>query len=99
MATNPVPEVIEQTFEEQFLDLLCSDAELLRAEFDSIIAAEWPDPPSPVSRRQPSSREPSPCHGMWSSRPLTHRMQERPLGREAWRRQRSPPSHWQPLDK
>jgi hypothetical protein len=29
-----------------FLDLLCGDVELLRAEFDDIVAAEWPRPPS-----------------------------------------------------
>jgi hypothetical protein len=29
-----------------FLDLLCADEELLRAEFEDIVAAEWPRPPS-----------------------------------------------------
>ena len=28
-----------------FLDLLCADEELLRAEFEAIVAAEWPRPP------------------------------------------------------
>ena len=38
--------------EEQFLDLLLADEELLRAEFDAIIAAEWPGPPPiPPDRR------------------------------------------------
>jgi len=29
-----------------FLDLVCGDEELLRAEFEDIVAAEWPAPPS-----------------------------------------------------
>jgi hypothetical protein len=41
------PDSIDDTrsAEEQFLDLLLADDELLRAEFDAIIAAEWPGPP------------------------------------------------------
>ena len=41
------PDCIDDTrsTEEQFLDLLLADEELLRAEFDAIIAAEWPGPP------------------------------------------------------
>jgi len=31
---------------EQFLDLLLADDDLLQAEFDAIIAAEWPGPPN-----------------------------------------------------
>ena len=38
--------------EEEFLDLLLADDDLLRAEFDAIIAAEWPgQPPNPPRRR------------------------------------------------
>ena len=45
-------------------ELWCSDVDLLRAEFDAIVAAEWPvPPPIPVSRshgcyRQDRSRAP-----------------------------------------
>ena len=38
--------------EEQFLDLLLADEDLLRAEFDAIIAAEWPGPPPNLPRRR-----------------------------------------------
>ena len=31
--------------DEQFLQLIYADEDLLRAEFDAIIAAEWPSPP------------------------------------------------------
>ena len=38
--------------EEQFLDLLLADDELLRAEFDAIIAAEWPGSPPNLPHRR-----------------------------------------------
>ena len=31
--------------DEEFLALVCADEQLLRAEFDAIVAAEWPGPP------------------------------------------------------
>lgn len=34
-----------RTIEDQFLELIWNDADLLAAEFDAIIAAEWPGPP------------------------------------------------------
>jgi len=37
---------------EQFLDLLLADEELLRAEFEAIITAEWPGPPPNRPRRR-----------------------------------------------
>jgi hypothetical protein len=37
---------VTRTVDEQFLTLICSDEDLLRAEFDAIIAAEWPGPPT-----------------------------------------------------
>lgn len=38
--------------EDQFLDLLLADDDLLQAEFDAIIAAEWPGPPPDMPRRR-----------------------------------------------
>jgi hypothetical protein len=35
-----------RTTVEEFLVIVCADPELLRAEFDAIVAAEWPSPPS-----------------------------------------------------
>ena len=46
MPTSPVFGSVAASVDEQFLDLLCSDEDLLRAEFDAIIAAEWPTPPT-----------------------------------------------------
>jgi hypothetical protein len=37
-----------------FVDLIFDDPDLLRAEFDAIVADEWPGPPtSPRHRREP----------------------------------------------
>ncbi len=47
------------TGNEQFLDLLCADEALLRAEFDAIIAAEWPSPP-PAEADRGAGAEPRP---------------------------------------
>ncbi|HEU4547490.1 MAG TPA: hypothetical protein VFR88_14450 [Microlunatus sp.] len=51
--TRP-PDSAEDTrsAEEQFLDLLLADDDLLRAEFDAIVAAEWPGPPPNLPRRR-----------------------------------------------
>jgi len=38
--------------EDQFLDLLLADDDLVQAEFDAIIAAEWPGPPPNLPRRR-----------------------------------------------
>jgi hypothetical protein len=77
---------------EEFIELLCADEELLRAEFDAIIAAEWPGPPPA-----------DPDHGAGASR-RPHRArqrretsvaglpnQPRHPGIGGWTRQRSPP--------
>jgi len=83
---------VEHSVDAQFLDILVSDAEFLRAEFDAIIATEWPDPPAPVSRRRPARNWPAPQHrGRWPT-DQSAPVQVSSLGGEAWRRQRSPPA-------
>jgi hypothetical protein len=53
MPTTPaLADTAARTVDEQFLALMCSDADLLRAEFDAIIAAEWPSPPPRTPRRE-----------------------------------------------
>ena len=59
-----------QNVDDQFLDLICHDADLLAAEFDAIIAAARLSPP-PAQRptRGPTDRRPtSPA----DSRPIPH---------------------------
>ncbi len=41
-----------RSVEEQFLDLLLADDDLIQAEFNAIIAAEWPGPPPNLPRRR-----------------------------------------------
>jgi len=84
--TSVAPDV-----DEQFLALICSDGALLRAEFDAIIAGEWPDPPASTPgcgfiARQPTTgarRAVVPLAG------LPARLRHPGIG--GWVRQRSPP--------
>jgi len=80
------------TLEEQFIELVCSDEDLLRAEFEAIVAAEWPAPPSaPPPRRDSAGRPFTPSDG----RPGTGRRERaashlrHPIQRRAT--QRAPP--------
>jgi hypothetical protein len=58
MPTIPaVQRQAELSSREEFLALLCADEELLRAEFEEIIAAEWPDPPPDT----PGGEDPAEC--------------------------------------
>jgi len=79
---------------EQFLTLICSDEDLLQAEFDAIIAAEWPNP-----------TKPRPGCGIVGGGDVTDAAPDRPAragadpttrprhpGVSGWGRQRSPPT-------
>jgi len=77
--------------DEQFLDLLLGDEDLLRAEFDAIIAAEWPgQPPDRPGRGARAERRPG---GTRRRRPRAAGFAgwPRPLRIGGWPRQRSPP--------
>ena len=60
-AAANVPDVVDveaagvEEVEERFLALVCADEELLRAEFDAIIASAWGQP-TPPPRRRPTRR-------------------------------------------
>lgn len=91
MATTPVDRTSADPLTEEFLELVCAEEDLLRAEFDEIIAQEWTAPPPPGEPRAAS-----PTGG--PGRQLTGRVdatwpQPRPchLVIHEWRRQRSPP--------
>lgn len=45
--------------QDEFLQLICADPDLLRAEFDAIVTAGWPSDPPPVRRRRPAGGPPS----------------------------------------
>ena len=45
----------DRWFDETFADLVSSDKELTRGEFDALITASWPPPAPPASSQAPSS--------------------------------------------
>jgi hypothetical protein len=93
-----VPDAVEAAagideVEEKFLDLVYADEELLRAEFDAIIAEEWGQPTPPARRRPARPPAPPPQrherhHGSAGGPPGR---QHHPAG-EGRSRQRAPPA-------
>jgi hypothetical protein len=91
-ATAATDNPAAQSIEAQFLDLICDDPDLLQAEFDAIIAAEWPEPPGNRFHRGAvggypdcrHSRRAADCVPGPAARP-------RHPGIGGWARQRSPP--------
>ena len=76
-----------------FLDLLCADEELVRAEFEAIIAAAWPRPPSRravVHAQHGGSGGPAPTKGC---RRRIESAADHDFGVDLSARQRSPPRH------
>jgi hypothetical protein len=92
MPSNPVPDArVEPSVDDQFLDMVCADEDLLRAEFEAIIAAKWPTPPTPRGHR---ARVPPRPTGIRRPRPpRSGQVGQRPRhpGVGGWARQRSPP--------
>jgi hypothetical protein len=91
--TRTAARTVTRTVAEQFLALICSDEDLLRAEFDAIIAAEWPDPPANTPGR--GSADGRPARGAprraldRGARPVARPQHP---GTGGWARQRSPPT-------
>jgi hypothetical protein len=56
-----VPDAARQVdnIDEEFFALIYSDEELLRAEFDALMAAEWSSPPPPTAARGRGAERPS----------------------------------------
>ena len=55
LSDPPPDQLVRPTIDDEFLALMCSDEEWLRAEFDAIVAAEWGTPPQ---RRRPDEGGP-----------------------------------------
>ena len=76
--------------DQAFIDVILADDDLANAEFEAIIAAEWPttEPPEPAGHphRTYGSRRPH------ARRNHEHRARSQRPGTEAWSRERSPPS-------
>jgi len=80
------------TVDRQLLDVICSDADLLAAEFDAIIAAEWPTPPSGSAGQGAAGGHPrngATRRAAGAVRGPVSRVQHLAIGE--WVRQRSPP--------
>jgi len=77
----------------EFADIICADPDLLRQEFDALIAASYARPPASPPPAPPGA---APRHGRPRQRPEPG-SRHRPVGRAAprpgrgQRRQRSPP--------
>ena len=75
-----------------FLELLRADEELIRAEFEAIVRAEWPGLPTAGSSAGRSRWGADGGSALGWSRLHAHRPAiDRHPGVEAWGRQRSPP--------
>ena len=85
-----VPESPTAAALQEFEDLVYSDADVVRAEFDAIIAAEWPSRPTPVSSRKPAWDFTTPRHRPREASPALPHRPRRP-GTGGLVRQRSPP--------
>lgn len=85
-------EAAAPAMDDQFLALVCNDADLLDAEFEAIVAAEWPVPPEGTPPRSPEPVRPLPS----VCRPLQRTSTRadppaRPLGWAGRAPERSPP--------
>jgi hypothetical protein len=93
MPTTPATgDTTARTVDAQFLDLICSDADLLAAEFDAIIAAAWPTPPADGPGRGVAGGQPGSGAGRRAADPVrdpVHRPRHPGIGGRV--RQRSPP--------
>lgn len=74
---------------DEFLDILCADEELLRAEFDAIVGASWDEPPPPTPPEPPTPPWRAPSDRDWAG--LRAAPAPFPCGAGRWARQRSPP--------
>jgi len=81
-----------RTVDVRFLQMICNDEELLAAEFEAIIAAEWPAPPAPRGEPGATTGAPAPADKHRVALPI-----DRPVARPrhpgvgGWAHQRSPP--------
>ena len=90
-ATPPTSETARRV-DEQFLDLICGETDLLTAEFDAIIAAEWPEPPADGPARGAAGGRPGRGASRRAADPVrSPAARPRHPGIGGWARQRSPP--------
>ena len=93
MPTTPAAgDAPARSVDEQFLDLICSDQGLLAAEFDAIIAAARPEPPTDRPGHGAAGRHPATNAARRAADPLRDPVSRPPHpGIGGWARQRAPP--------
>lgn len=77
---------LREAAQEEFIEMILLDEDLLRHEFEAIIATNWP----PAASRRPSVPVPRP----WPLRVVSHQQHVPRRGvrrRQPWPHQRSPP--------
>jgi len=81
--------------DDEFVDLICEDDELVRAEFDALVAACWDLTPPPARPPAPSrpARQPPGWPVVSASDVSPDPPAPSPPLRRRWNRQRSPPDH------
>jgi hypothetical protein len=70
----------------EFLELIYSDTEWLRTEFDAIVSQTWPDRQNTIGDRGSPKREP-----VSSSTSLTQSRPGLPIKSDTWNHLRGPP--------
>ena len=98
MSIAPATDDWHRNMPEEFLALVCNDPDLLRAEFDSIVADSWTDPPEEPPTKPPLDNPAARRPGKGSGRPESARLRRpcvEPSGQGVSSRlsQRSPPRH------
>lgn len=94
---EPVPQIERATPRvADFTDVVCGDRDLLRAEFNAIIAANWPsdDQPTPTGPTPGSVARSSPADPGPECSPIGGHIRRPTLlvAVAAWPRERSPPT-------
>jgi hypothetical protein len=82
-------ETSARTVDELLLDLICGDVDLLRTEFDAIIAAGWSKPPPYTTAQEGAGKQRGRGPARRLARPVRDRVRSPTIS--GWARQRSPP--------
>jgi hypothetical protein len=105
MASNPVAQAgtalspeWDRGFDEAFTELISSDPDLVRAEFDALIGAGFDEPPTPPAPPAPSAAQPAPPLPQPGSSPTPADRDADHRPRAAGNNPRSPPRRTQARD-
>lgn len=87
MTTDPVAQAgtalspeWDRGFDEAFTELICGDPDLVRAEFDALIGANFDEPPPPPAPPAPSAAQGAPSQPPADASPASAADDRRPSG-------------------